>query len=73
MVIGGIVGLRLDEWEDLAEENLKGVLKKLPAPALAKNIVGRIGAKTGAGLTNYILAPPRKGGPSKCPDLFAPK
>lgn len=46
---------RLDEWEEHAEENLEGVLDHLPAPDLAKNIVGRIGAKTGAGLANYFL------------------
>lgn len=49
------VASRLDEWEDHAEESLEGILDHLPAPDLAKTIVGRIGAKAGAGLANYFL------------------
>ena len=46
---------RLDELEAPAEEGIDSVLGYLPVPDVARSIIGRVGAKSGAGLANYFL------------------
>jgi putative membrane protein len=55
VVVNAYVAVRIDAWEEYADDTLENVMENLPISDVGKRIVGRISVKSGTGLANYLL------------------